>query len=782
MKHNLKHAFQKGFNQIPLLLLCMILISRLDAQSVSGKVTDAATGEPLTGASVREEGTQNGAITDVDGRYKLTVSNTSARLSFSYTGYQTLTLDIGGSSTVDATLISGTELDEVVVTALGISREKKSLTYGAQEVGSGELTRVKDANVINALSGRTTGLQINRSGSGVGGSTRVVMRGQKSTRDNNVLYVIDGIPIFNFSPAQPGDPWGGAGNSGPIGRDGGDAIGGINPDDIESITVLKGASAAALYGSQASNGVIVINTKKGKAGATKVEFSSNATFETPVLRPELQFDYIARTTPTGVENFSWGEKVSSPDHVKDFFQTGGTYINSVSMSGGNQAAQTYFSYANTSSKGVMPTSKLSRHNVTLRESAEFLNGRLTLNATLNYSHQQGNNRNVSGLYFNPLTGLYLFPRGAGFENYSGNKFETYVDTTKLYTQNWVGSRDDWQNPEWILNRNPNIDVRNRIFGTLSLGLKLTDWANIQIRGNMDRTNDRFEQHCYAGTEPTLADVNGRFVLNLQDNIIHYGDVMLNLHRDLTSNLNAALTLGSSINDIRSKNFFADSKGPGLRYANTFVIQNILQPGANIIQTAPNQKQLQSVFGSFSLGYKNMLYLDVTGRNDWSSTLAFSPSASFFYPSVGLSAILSEMFNISGIDYAKVRGSFAQVGNGVNAYDTNIQNSFPANGSQTPTIGLLGEEIKPELSTSLEFGADVRFWNNRAAVDLTWYKTNTINQRIDVPVPIGSGLSRAFFNAGDIQNSGIEASVSLKPVQSANLEWNTQLHFTKNPTR
>jgi outer membrane receptor protein involved in Fe transport len=299
---------------------------------------------------------------------------------------------------------------------------------------------------------------------------------------------------------------------------------------------------------------------------------------------------------------------------------------------------------------------------------------------------------------------------------------------------------------------------------------------------MDRTNDRFEQHCYAGTEPTLADVNGRFVLNLQDNIIHYGDVMLNLHRDLTSNLNAALTLGSSINDIRSKNFFADSKGPGLRYANTFVIQNILQPGANIIQTAPNQKQLQSVFGSFSLGYKNMLYLDVTGRNDWSSTLAFSPSASFFYPSVGLSAILSEMFNISGIDYAKVRGSFAQVGNGVNAYDTNIQNSFPANGSQTPTIGLLGEEIKPELSTSLEFGADVRFWNNRAAVDLTWYKTNTINQRIDVPVPIGSGLSRAFFNAGDIQNSGIEASVSLKPVQSANLEWNTQLHFTKNPTR
>lgn len=775
MKHKFLQALHSGVLRIPLLLLSMAFVGHISAQTVSGTVKDAASGEPLIGASVREDGTRNGATTDANGAYRITLSSATAKLTVSYTGYQTQTVSVSGA-TADVALVAGTELDEVVVTALGISREKKSLTYGAQEVSSGELNRVKDANVINALSGRTAGLQINRSGSGVGGSTRVVMRGQKSTRDNNVLYVIDGIPMFNTSPGQPGDVWGQSLNSGNVGRDGGDAISNINPEDIETMTVLKGASAAALYGSQAANGVILVTTKKGKAGDARIEVSSNATWETPALLPDLQFSYNARPN----ENFSWGDKASSNDHVQDFFQTGGTYINSISMTGGNKTAQTYFSYANTSSKGIIPTSELSRHNVTLRETAEFLDGRLTLNATMNYINQRGDNRSVSGMYFNPLTGLYLFPRGRNYADYSGANFEKYDDVSKLYLQNWVGSRDDWQNPEWILNRNPNFDARNRFYGTVAVGLKLTDWANLQFRGNMDRTNDRFEQHSFAGTEATLADANGRFVMNDLKSVVRYGDILLNLKKDFTSDFTTALTLGTSINDVKVTSLYADSKGPGLYYANTFVIQNIKQPGANITQQQPNRTQLQSVFASLSLGYKSMLYLDVTGRNDWSSTLAFTNSQSFFYPSVGASAILSEMFDMKGIDFAKIRASYAQVGNGVNAYDTNIQYAFPAGGAQAPSNGLLpGTDVQNELSKSLEFGADVRFWNNRAGIDLTWYKTNTTNQRIEVAVPEGSGLSRAIINAGDIQNSGIEATLSLTPVTSKRFEWTTQVNFTTN---
>ncbi|HAD14149.1 MAG TPA: hypothetical protein DCF33_17125, partial [Saprospirales bacterium] len=285
---------------VPLLLFCLAFTGNVVAQTVSGMVSDAVTGEALIGASVTESGTRNGTRTDADGKFKLNVSNTSGTLVVSYVGYETMQVSIGGSTTLDIKLSSGSQLDEVVVTALGISREKKSLTYGAQEISNSDLTRVKDPNVINSLSGRTAGLQINRSGSGVGGSTRVVMRGQKSTRDNNVLYVIDGVPMFNFSPGQPGDIWGQSGNSGNVGRDGGDAISNLNPEDIESMTVLKGASAAALYGSQAANVVILVTTKKGKAGDPKIEFSSNATWEQVAHSPELQFSYGSRQN----ENFS----------------------------------------------------------------------------------------------------------------------------------------------------------------------------------------------------------------------------------------------------------------------------------------------------------------------------------------------------------------------------------------------------------------------------------------------------------------------------------------------
>lgn len=753
------------------LLISMLLIASANAQKrVTGTVT-SSDGETLIGASVLEVGTSNGSVTDVNGKFQVTVAE-NAQLRVTYTGYASQTVQAAGVNNLNIVLVEGTELDEVVITALGISREKKSLSYGAQEVSSDELNRVKDVNPINSLSGRTAGLQINRSGSGVGGSTRVVMRGQKSTRDNNVLYVVDGIPMFNFSPAQPGDIWGQSGNSGNLGRDGGDAISNINPDDIESMTILKGASAAALYGSQAANGVILVTTKKGKEGTTKVSFSTNNTMEEATMMPELQYSYNARPG----ENFSWGDKGTSADHVSSFFQRGFTSINTIALSGGNKAAQTYFSYANTNSKGIIPTSQLKRHNVTIRETATFFDGFMTLNAGINFINQEGNNRGAQGLYFNPLTGLYLFPRGLRYEDYSGSNYAKFDDVTKLNTQNWVGSRDDWQNPDWILNRNPNFDQRNRYLGNIGFSFKLADWAMLQVRGNLDKTFDNFEQHAYATTEPTLADANGRFVMNKSEGTVRYGDILLNLNKRF-GDVSLTSTIGTSINDVKLVTAYADSKGPGLRYANIFVLQNLIQPG-NIVYRQPTRSQLQSVFANVSLGYKGMIYVDASGRNDWSSTLAYTSSPSFFYPSVGVSAIVSEMFNIPSIDFAKVRASYAQVGNAVNPYDSYRLNPLNSNGSQQNNVGVIGE-LKPELSKSLEFGADVRFWDNRAGLDLAWYRTNTLNQRIEIDLTKGSGYSRGIINAGNIQNKGIEATLSLVPVRTSTMEWSTNLNYTRN---
>lgn len=350
-----------------LLLLCLAVGWAAAQKTVSGTVTSRG-GEPLIGVNILQTGTSIGTVTDVDGRYSIRVNAEDAVLEFSYTGYESQQVSTAGRTTVDVVLSEGVSLNEVVVTALGISREKKALSYSAQTIGGEELTRVKDANVVNSLAGKSAGVFINRSASGVGGSTRVVLRGNKSTRDNQPLYVIDGVPMFNYSPAQPGDVWGQSSGSGSGGRDGGDAISNLNPDDIESISVLKGASASALYGSQAANGVILITTKKGKAGVTKVEFSSNFTVEQPIERPELQFEY-GQTAPGALD--SWGGKVSAPDHVEDFFETGRTWINSVALSGGNEVAQTYFSYANTNSQSMMPTSDFNRHNLTFRETAAF---------------------------------------------------------------------------------------------------------------------------------------------------------------------------------------------------------------------------------------------------------------------------------------------------------------------------------------------------------------------------------------------------------------------------
>lgn len=759
---------------LALLASVLITASLIAQKRVTGVIT-SPQGEVLIGVNVLEAGTSNGTTTDLEGAFELSVKE-GASLEITYVGYAAQTVTVGDRTNINITLQEGVALDEVVVTALGISREKKSLTYAAQEVGGEELSRVKDANIMNALSGKAPGVVVNRSASGVGGSTRVVLRGNKSTRDNQVLYVVDGIPMLNYTPAQPGDVFGQSNGAGSSGRDGGDGISNLNADDIESMTVLRGASAAALYGSQAANGVILITTKKGKAGSSSIQFSSNLTTESALNTPEMQFSY-GQTSNGSLD--SWGTKVNSPDHVSDFFQTGTTWINSIALTGGSSTAQTYFSYANTNSKGIVPTSELQRHNFTLRETANFFNDRLTLNGSVNFINQRADNRPSAGLYFNALTGLYLFPRGVDFTKYAEPGFEVFSPNRNTFVQNWTADKDDQQNPYWILNRVPNFDIRNRLMTTASLSLKLSDALSIQARGNMDKSFDTYEQHAYASTQATLANSNGRFILQNNEGTQLYGDVILSLNKNI-GNLNVNANLGSSITDSKVATEFFDSFGADLRFANKFSLQNIKQPGGTFQQTEVRQ-QLQSVFGSLQLGYRSMLYLDVTGRNDWSSTLAYTSNASFFYPSAGVTAVLSEMFDMPSVDFAKVRASYAEVGSGVLPYDTNPLNTIsPIGGLQPNTVGPLpGTELQPEISKSFEVGLDLRFLNNRLNFDLTYYSTSTENQRIAIAAPSGSGFSRYIINAGDIENKGIEALITIVPVQTTGFTWNTSFNVTQN---
>ncbi|MFT6019722.1 MAG: TonB-linked SusC/RagA family outer membrane protein, partial [Saprospiraceae bacterium] len=665
----------------------------------------------------------------------------------------------------------GLELEEIVVTALGISREKKGLTFAVDEVSSDELTTVKDANVINSLAGKSAGVFITRGGSGIGSSAKVIMRGNKSTTNGQPLYVIDGIPMTNSNTGDQSGVFGGS-------VDGGDGISNINSEDIESMSILKGASAAALYGSQAANGVILITTKKGVAGKPKISFSSSYITESVSQLPDLQYEY--GQTGEGTET-SWSStRVDAPDHVEPFFQTGSSFINSISISGGTEKMQSYFSYSNTNAKGIVPTNELNRHNVAFNQTAKFFDNKLTLNANVNFINQKVKNRPAGGLYFNPLTGLYLFPRGLDFDNYKDN-YEVYSADRNFNVQNWIADRDIQQNPYWILNRNLNKNVRNRGIASLSAKYMLTDWLSVQARGNMDRSFDRYTSDIYATTQGTLADANGRYIYRNTDNKQIYGDVILSANKRISDDLTLDVNLGTSHTNNNLYTVLADSKDANLSFANKFGLQFIENPIAGRLSEGVRRLKRNAIFASAQLGIKSTYYIDVTARNDFSSAL---PNDSYFYPSVGASVILSELMDVDAISFAKLRASYAIVGNDVPPYLINPQfdrgnvvNGQFELGSTAPDPN--GDALVPEKSRSFEVGLDLRLLQNRVTLDLTYYRTNTTNQFIEIDASNSTLLDRFLVNGGDIQNSGIEAAIGLKVVDNTAFKWGSYLNFTAN---
>lgn len=730
--------------------------------TVKGSVVDSK-GEPLIGVSILEKGTFNGTTTDFEGNFSLQVAS-GATLEISYIGYKTQIVkavdNLGRIKMYEDTEV----LDEVVVTALGIKRSQKALSYNVQEVKGDVLTSVKDANFMNALAGKVAGVQINSGATGAGGATRVVMRGMKSlTKDNNALYVIDGVPMFNTGSS------GGDGQYGEMG--GSDAVADLNPDDIASVSMMTGPSAAALYGSAAANGVVLINTKKGQKEKLSVSVSNSTTFSKAYMMPDMQNRY---GTSSGL--FSWGDLTDNRYDPSDFFNTGTNIINSISLSTGTERNQTYVSASTTNSAGILPNNKYNRYNFTARNTTSFLNDRLTLDFGGQYIVQNNTNMVSQGQYYNPLPALYLFPRGDNFDEI--RLYERYNSNYGFMEQYWPYGDGglSLQNPYWVQNHILRTTEKKRYMLNASLKWNVTDWLNITGRVNLDNSDYRNRRELYASTLTTFCGINGGLEDAMRQERSLYADVLANIDKSF-GDFRLTANVGASIYHTSMQQMLI---------AGDLIIPNFFQ--INNVNFSSNYKpepdgyddEIQSIFASAELSWKNQYYLTLTGRNDWDSKLAFSKQPSYFYPSVGLSAVLSDIFDMPEfITYAKVRGSYTVVASSFDRFLTNpgyVYNSQTHNW-ENPNVFPM-DDLRPEKTKSWEAGLNLKFWENRFNIDATYYRSNTLNQTFKVDLPSSSGYKQAVVQTGNVQNQGLELAVGFND-EWAGFGWSSNATFTLN---
>ena len=767
-------------------LLCTLFLSLLAPMAlaqtitVKGVVTDATHNEPVIGATVKlVEDASKGMLTNLDGQFTLTAVPTNGHIRVSYVGYKTIEVPINGQSSIQIVLQEDTELlDEVVVTALGIKRSEKALSYNVQKLDNEQLTTVKDANFINSLSGKVAGVNITKSSAGIGGATRVIMRGSKSiTGNNNVLYVVDGMPIGNQNLAGSGSEFGRPGF--------GEGISDFNPDEIESISVLTGPSAAALYGASAANGVILINTKKGAEGALKVNYSNNTEFLTAGLMPEFQNTYGTETNTYR----SWGKKLDKPStfNPRDFFQTGFSTINSVNVSGGTAQNQTFVSVATTNSRGIIPNNQYNRYNFTGRNTSNFLDDRLHLDLSASYVLQDDQNMMSGGRYFNPLRSLYLFPRGDNFENIK--LWERYDSNRRIYTQYWpYGDQgESFENPYWIVNREIFSSNKHRYMFNARAQYDILDWLNIAGRVRVDNTYNSIGYKFHASTSPLLTgDIvdrpMGSYGVTEQRYKQTYADFMVNINKQFNEDWGLTANIGTSYEDHYTSSV---SIGGRLKHIPDFFAAGNIDPASGPGGQGYSRTKNIAIFASSELSWKNMLYLTLTGRSDWASQLVSNgKTPAIFYPSVGLSGIISEMVKLPDWwSYLKVRGSFTEVGSPISQLGLTP-------GTVTYKIGAGGVEpistypypdFKPERTRSYEFGINSRFFNGALTVDATIYQSNTYNQTFLQDLPGSTGYSGFYVQAGDIRNRGIEAALGFNQTWG-DFYWSSNLTYTRNVNR
>ena len=742
-------------------------------RQVTGKVT-GADNQAIASATIKVKGSNAATTTNADGTFSLKAPAGSFVLQVSSLGFEAKEVTVGASQATANVSLSAqsNDLSEVVVTALGIKREKKSLTYASQQVAGDELRRAAGPNFMEGLSGKAAGIDIKISGSGAGGSTKAVLRGAKSLLGTSeALYVIDGVPMVNNKGGQPGS-YGG--------NDRGDGLSAINPADIENISVLRGANASILYGSQGANGVILITTKKGKAGKTVVDFNSSTVFEQVTGIPELQFMY---GTAGGDLNWSKVKGNYQKDYVKDFFQTGITATNSVNVSGGNNQTTAYFSFSNITAKGAMPTNTYNKNTVTLNQSTKLFSDKITLSSNVIFSNEKSYNRPGAGYYNNPLTGLYTFAREKDFATYKKD-YQVFDPARNLYKQNWYSTYEFQNNPYFEVNNNSKLATNNRVIANVKLSYDIAKHLKFETRGNIDYNDVLYDNRYVAGGNSVSVSPNGTWNYSKYKDQSLYADGILTYNNNF-GDFSVTGLLGASY----QKNTFNDGMSVGngtvpLQYPNFFSFSNI--PYNVMFNSTLNRTIKQGAFASANIGYKDMVYLDVSARNDWASTLALTGNQSYLYPAFGLSAIISQMVELPEvISYLKVRASRSETGNEVPFNVVNPYNSIGGAGgpagigginrnSQVPFTNLKAEIIKSD-----EIGTEIRFLKGRLGLDVTYYNAVSTNQFLSLAAPSGSGFSSYYVNAGKIVNKGFEITIDAEPVRTNNFNWKTNINLSKN---
>ena len=742
-------------------------------RSVTGIVT-SRSGEPLPGVAVMVKGTNVGTSTGSDGKFQLNIPSDAQTLLFSFVGMKPREVGVAGSSTFSVMLEETSfGVEEVVVTALGIEKSKRSLTYATQSVDMEALTTIKDVSLGNSLAGKIAGVSVTAStgSTGVSGDPRIIIRGDRSINGNNQpLIVVDGIPYSSS----------------------GGGLSSINPDDVQSMNVLKGPSASALYGSSANNGVIVVTTKRGKTGEPRIEINSASNFDLPYLYPEFQNEYGQGTT--GAYNplsyvTSWGPKMSGQtvtdwtgkevkftpqeNNVKDFFRTGHNLVNGISYSTGTDKSTAYFSYSNTMAQGVLEDNKLTRHNFNLRLNTELIKN-LNMDFRITYFRQHLNDKPVNGDdLFSPMWQLVKMPRSIRTSDIRAGSY--YDETFSLKQLTWAPKATEVINPYWAEKGYENPSTSNSVNTYMSLRYDFTKWLYLQLRGGMNTSNSDSEEKTYWDTQYVNSG-QGNYVTAFSKGQALTGDVLLVFNKELTKDLRLGLNAGAEIKDNQSRNMRSTTNG--LTAENKFA----LSFAKSIVSTDGELRiQKQSVYGMGQLSFRDYLFLDVTARNDWSSTLP--APYDYFYPSAGVTAIVSDIFNLPEvISFAKLRGSYAEVGNDASwamIFQTFRSAANGPAGQIYPESTKVPTDLIPEKTKSWEAGAELRFFEDRLGIDFTWYKSNTFNQLVLIKTPPTSGFSSGWINCGNIQNTGIEFLISGTPVKTNDFEWNVDLNFAQN---
>jgi len=779
---------KKIYKLVVLLLFCQTYVFAQNI-SVTGKVTDSDN-LPLPGVSVKVSGSNQGTSTDVNGNFTVSVAS-SASLVFTYIGYTSQTVAVSGRTALNVVLAAdATALGEVIVTALGITKDQRVLSYATQQVKTETFEKARELNIGKSLIGRVAGLDV-ASTAGLGGSTRVVLRGDRSiTGNNGALIVVDGVPMdnSNYSPGTGGG-----------GRDGGDGLSSINPDNVESMSVLRGAAATALYGSRAANGAILITTRKGGGQqGSGVSFNSSTQIETMMELYEFQneFGQGAGGIYNRAQEGSWGPRMTGqqvalwgndpadvgktysfspqPNNYKDFYSTGKQLSNTLAFSGGNEKTQTYFAYTRVDANGIVDNNKLTRNNLNLRISGKA-SPKLSYDSKVTYLKQDFDNRQYTGeSFFNTQRHILRIPRNISLDQ--AKKYDYVNPSTGQLRQNyWNPGSNGGENPYWTKNRILNDDVRDRIMGFGSLTYQLTPALSLMGRAGIDKTIDAFEAKLYNDTY-TIADFGNYETANRDVTETNF-DVIGIFKQNLLADLTVDATFGASLQHV--DRIFRSTNAGGLNRDNLFIPSNARAPSDGY-SFVPTEKQ--GVFATADFTYKNAITVSGSVRNDWASTLPKS-SQSYLFGSGGFSAILSNIFNLpNAVSFAKLRGSYATTGADAAPFLTTQLYNFAAGGN----AGFISRngvkpfpDLKPELTTALEIGLEAKFLNDRFGFDLGYYSSDTKNQLFQVSLPPASGWSSEFVNAGLVNNKGVELTLNATPIVKGGFRWDMNLNYARN---